>query len=255
MAKELELKKIELKVSIICCEGCKRKVKKLLQSVEGVLKTEIDSSQPKVTVLVGNVDPKILIKKLLKIGKQAEIWTTDTGKKPDKDKKETAEVVAVNTKKEKATDGDDKDKCLKSNEKKEIKINNPAKDEGFEKKETEKEHKKLSSIDNNVNSHAVQNTSAQPSVVPAGTCSDMNTPQSQYSHIGETTPKFLISTYSTSTVASSYAVPQIHYTGADKYFYGHPIEQIPAVQLEFHPPVPRVGDYFSDENTVGCHVM
>ncbi|PIA40681.1 hypothetical protein AQUCO_02400027v1 [Aquilegia coerulea] len=264
MAKELELKKIELKVSINCCDGCKRKVKKLLQSIEGVLKTEIDSSQPKVTVLVGNVDPKYLIKKLLKIGKQAEIWTDIGNKKPEKDKKEIAEVVAANTRKEKAIDGDggvklsnscDKDKCLKSNEKKDIKINlGREEDKRLEKKETEKEDKKLSSNNNNDNSRDVEYNSAQPISLVPGTRSDMNTMQSQYYPIGEHTSRFSISAYSTSTVASSYANPQIYYTGADHYFYGRPIEQMP-VQVNLYPPVPRVGDYFSDENTVGCHVM
>ncbi|XP_065865289.1 heavy metal-associated isoprenylated plant protein 36-like [Euphorbia lathyris] len=57
----------------MCCDGCKRKVKKILQGIEGVLKTEMDELQPKVTV-IGNVDPKILIKRLSKGGKQAEIW-------------------------------------------------------------------------------------------------------------------------------------------------------------------------------------
>ncbi|GAV84015.1 HMA domain-containing protein, partial [Cephalotus follicularis] len=66
--------KFELKVSVNCCGGCKKKVKKILQGVEGVLKTKIDPLQPKVTIL-GQVDPQILIKKLLKAGKQAEVWS------------------------------------------------------------------------------------------------------------------------------------------------------------------------------------
>ncbi|KAL5995883.1 hypothetical protein ACLOJK_025956 [Asimina triloba] len=40
---------------------------------EGVLKTHVDAEQGKVTV-TGNVDPSILIKKLQKSGKYAEIW-------------------------------------------------------------------------------------------------------------------------------------------------------------------------------------
>ncbi|PON65713.1 Heavy metal-associated domain containing protein [Parasponia andersonii] len=61
-----------LKVSIHC-EGCKKKVKKVLQSIEGVYTTTIDSQQHKVTV-TGNVDAETLIKKLLKSGKLAELW-------------------------------------------------------------------------------------------------------------------------------------------------------------------------------------
>ncbi|KAL2229766.1 heavy metal-associated isoprenylated plant protein 35-like [Sesamum indicum] len=61
-----------LKVSIHC-QGCKRKVKKVLQSIEGVYTTNIDSQQQKVTV-TGNIDAQTLIKKLVKTGKHAELW-------------------------------------------------------------------------------------------------------------------------------------------------------------------------------------
>lgn len=89
-----------LKVSIHC-EGCKRKVKKALQSIEGdllpfflllvllqllsgfhrfggfspagVYTTAVDVPQQKVTV-TGNVDADVLVKKLLRAGKHAEAW-------------------------------------------------------------------------------------------------------------------------------------------------------------------------------------
>ncbi|KAK2358270.1 heavy metal-associated isoprenylated plant protein [Trifolium repens] len=60
-----------LKVSIHC-EGCKRKVKKVLQSIEGVFTTTIDPQQQKVTV-TGNVAVETLIRKLAKAGKHAEV--------------------------------------------------------------------------------------------------------------------------------------------------------------------------------------
>lgn len=74
MAKDeiLKAKTWVLKVHIHC-EGCKKKVKKVLQSVEGVYTTVVDSAQQKVTV-TGNVDSETLIKKLLKSGKHAELW-------------------------------------------------------------------------------------------------------------------------------------------------------------------------------------
>ncbi|KAL5561499.1 hypothetical protein UlMin_031246 [Ulmus minor] len=68
-----------LKVSIHC-EGCKKKVKKVLQSIEGVYTTTIDSQQHKVTV-TGNVDSEILIKKLLRSGKHAELWPVEKSEK------------------------------------------------------------------------------------------------------------------------------------------------------------------------------
>ncbi|KAM7485095.1 hypothetical protein LguiA_001104 [Lonicera macranthoides] len=68
-----------LKVSIHC-EGCKRKVKKLLHGIDGVYTTEIDSKQQKVTV-TGNVATETLIKKLVRNGKHAELWPENrTGK-------------------------------------------------------------------------------------------------------------------------------------------------------------------------------
>ncbi|CAL9219137.1 unnamed protein product [Arabidopsis halleri] len=79
MSKE-EFMKIQtcvLKVNIHC-DGCKQKVKKILQKIEGVFTTKIDSEQGKVTVS-GSVDPSVLIKKLAKSGKHAEIWGAPKG--------------------------------------------------------------------------------------------------------------------------------------------------------------------------------
>ncbi|XP_071700946.1 heavy metal-associated isoprenylated plant protein 35-like [Rutidosis leptorrhynchoides] len=61
-----------LRVSIHC-EGCKRKVKKLLQSVPGVDDIEIDRLQQRVLV-TGDISPEILLRKLVKSGKHAELW-------------------------------------------------------------------------------------------------------------------------------------------------------------------------------------
>ncbi|KAK3010492.1 hypothetical protein RJ639_012711, partial [Escallonia herrerae] len=78
-----------LKVSIHC-QGCKRKVKKILQGIEGVYVTAIESQQQKVTV-TGNVDAETLIKKLVKAGRHAEMWPASPagkgkGKKSGKSK-------------------------------------------------------------------------------------------------------------------------------------------------------------------------
>ncbi|KAK1354199.1 putative Chloroplast-targeted copper chaperone [Heracleum sosnowskyi] len=73
----------------IHCEGCKKKVKKVLQSIEGVYMTVVDSGEHKVTV-TGNVDGQQLIKKLLKSGKQAELLpqtSQQVEKSPNKSKK------------------------------------------------------------------------------------------------------------------------------------------------------------------------
>ncbi|KAM1051832.1 hypothetical protein TB1_032668 [Malus domestica] len=60
----------------IHCGGCKKKVAKILKKIDGVYKTEFDGSfgkENKVTV-TGNVEPEILIRKLAKGGKHAELW-------------------------------------------------------------------------------------------------------------------------------------------------------------------------------------
>ncbi|XP_076896795.1 heavy metal-associated isoprenylated plant protein 35-like [Bidens hawaiensis] len=67
-----------LKVSIHCV-GCKRKVKKVLQTIEGVYTIDIDSKQHKVTV-VGNVEVETLVKKLIKTRKHAEKWPENPGR-------------------------------------------------------------------------------------------------------------------------------------------------------------------------------
>ncbi|KAL2534634.1 heavy metal-associated isoprenylated plant protein 35-like [Abeliophyllum distichum] len=71
-----------LKVSIHC-QGCKRKVKKVLQAIEGVYTTNIDAQQQKVTV-TGNIDAETLIKKLVKNGKHAELWPEKPCRKKEK---------------------------------------------------------------------------------------------------------------------------------------------------------------------------
>ncbi|KAL1225462.1 Heavy metal-associated isoprenylated plant protein 35 [Cardamine amara subsp. amara] len=67
----LPYKSCSLKVSIHC-EACKRKVKKILTSIEGVYRVDIDVKQHKVTVM-GIISPEILLKKLHKAGKNADL--------------------------------------------------------------------------------------------------------------------------------------------------------------------------------------
>ncbi|XP_031406184.1 heavy metal-associated isoprenylated plant protein 34-like [Punica granatum] len=62
----------------IHCDGCKKKVKKLLQKIEGVYTVAIDFEQGKVTV-TGIADPNRLIEKLEKSGKHAELWGPSKG--------------------------------------------------------------------------------------------------------------------------------------------------------------------------------
>ncbi|KAK0582336.1 hypothetical protein LWI29_024376 [Acer saccharum] len=90
-----------LRVSIHC-EGCKKKVRKVLKDIEGVYATDIDSQQHKVTV-TGNVDSDTLIKRLAKSGKYAELWPEKPAEK--KDKKPGKSKNDGNKQKEPTTDG------------------------------------------------------------------------------------------------------------------------------------------------------
>ncbi|CAD5196805.1 unnamed protein product [Musa acuminata subsp. malaccensis] len=82
MSKEDDSKFLKLQTCVvkvnICCDGCQKKVKKVLHKIDGVYTTTIDVENRKVTV-TGNVDPAILIRKLSKAGKHAELWSVKGG--------------------------------------------------------------------------------------------------------------------------------------------------------------------------------
>ncbi|CAI0551156.1 unnamed protein product [Linum tenue] len=95
----LKYKTWVLKVSVHC-EGCKRKVKKILNNIDGVYTTDVDLRQQKVTV-IGNVEGETLIRKLVKTGKHAELWPeSNPGEQKKKKKKSKKE-------KEKQEDSDE----------------------------------------------------------------------------------------------------------------------------------------------------
>ncbi|KAG6645997.1 heavy metal-associated isoprenylated plant protein 35-like [Carya illinoinensis] len=105
----LKYKTWVLKVSIHC-EGCKRKVKKVLKNIEGVYKTDVDLKQQKV-IVIGNLNPEILIKKLVKTGKHAELWPEKAGTKERKHgKHKNKEKQSDQESSEESNHGDDKEK-------------------------------------------------------------------------------------------------------------------------------------------------
>ncbi|KAK4603031.1 hypothetical protein RGQ29_011852 [Quercus rubra] len=246
MAKEVDLKKVELKVSVNCCDGCKKKVKKVLQGIEGVLKTEIDPLQSKVTVL-GNVDSKVLIKKLLKVGKQAEMWNSGN-QNAGKAKKE-AEVAVTKTECQ-------KDKCLDSHAtitdktKESIDSGDGNKNKTLKNDQTETESAaKISSIEVNKNEippnpQPYTNSTDHPILMNDG--GNVKTQTQCFYMVGPsavTTMPFY--------VIPSYMAPPFPPTNNGQEFYNsYSISQPP-----FQTPATEVGDYFSDDNTVGCSVM
>ncbi|KAB5529240.1 hypothetical protein DKX38_019321 [Salix brachista] len=93
-----------LKVSVHC-EQCKRKVKKVLDSIDGVHSTDIDLRLQKATV-VGDVDADTLIKRLKKkTRKHAELWPEKAvGDQKEAMKKDKAKNKEKGKEKEKQRD-------------------------------------------------------------------------------------------------------------------------------------------------------
>ncbi|KAK7337427.1 hypothetical protein VNO77_18002 [Canavalia gladiata] len=84
---------------LIHCDGCKKRVKKVLQGIDGVYTTEVDSWQNKVTV-TGNVDAETLIKRLSRSGKLVELWPEKPAEKKDNKKSGKSKGGDVNKEKE-----------------------------------------------------------------------------------------------------------------------------------------------------------
>ncbi|RLN34381.1 pollen-specific leucine-rich repeat extensin-like protein 2 [Panicum miliaceum] len=71
-AEPLQYTTTVLRVSIHC-EGCKKKVKKVLHNIEGVYKVTVAAAQHKV-IVTGSVGADALVRRLHKAGKQAALW-------------------------------------------------------------------------------------------------------------------------------------------------------------------------------------
>ncbi|XP_077211510.1 uncharacterized protein LOC143846825 [Tasmannia lanceolata] len=236
MAKEGDLKKVELKVSVNCCDGCKKQVKKTLQSIEGVLRTEIDLSQPKVTI-TGNVDPQILIRKLGKLGKPAELWGVES--------KKAKEVELTNTSakenKEKKKSGNENGKCStsgasdKTNEKETSGGGGDSKKGG--KNDSKGSNESASSIGSPSEVTKSEDFNIKPGIVHyAG-------------NVAGYTPYY-------PPVELYYTVPTVpnppQYNFQQGYYYEMPVYHPP---MQLRAQASSITNYFSEENTVGCTVM
>ncbi|EMS61901.1 hypothetical protein TRIUR3_17510 [Triticum urartu] len=92
-AEPLQYTTTVLRVSIHC-EGCKKKVKKVLHSIEGVYKVTIDATQHKVTV-TGSVAADALVRRLLKSGKHAALWPVPAPAPPATEAKKPEEAPSA----------------------------------------------------------------------------------------------------------------------------------------------------------------
>ncbi|KAK4772172.1 hypothetical protein SAY86_013947 [Trapa natans] len=226
MAKESDLKRIELKVTVDCCDGCKRKVKKLLQSIEGVLKVEIDPVNPKVTVF-GNVEPPVLVKKLAKAGKQADLrssipsFSSPTDQKGNKKEMNKDPLPCTTTKPDKVAGAP-------GGQEKIVKEATPG------EKETKKNQYTLIIPEKVVKTEGQENMLLEAAGI----------------RWSEQPPYPIGMPYYT---VCSYITPLPPFGQDFLAQGGRPTMAV--AQPMFEPPaMTRIGDYFSDENTVGCHI-
>uniref|UniRef100_A0A1D1YCR7 HMA domain-containing protein n=1 Tax=Anthurium amnicola TaxID=1678845 RepID=A0A1D1YCR7_9ARAE len=270
MAKEEDVKKIELKVSVDCCEGCRKKVLKAL-SIKGVLKTDIHPTLPKVTVL-GNVEPQTLIKRLAKCGKTAEVWPAEP-KKPENTEKGVSEVP-VTSGNEKAKDsakksgGSEPESNQKPGDKNKAKQSDPNRctgdgDQG-EKKAQKEAEKSGCEVVKNINPNCTAAT--LPTTITSFPQVSYMANHSMVQDSGNVAPPYARVYYA----MEPYPIPATYYTSnayaappppcciGDHCYYD-------SLSVHHHPPPPptpsvpslppQFGDYFNDENTVGCSVM
>ncbi|KAJ6729480.1 HEAVY METAL-ASSOCIATED ISOPRENYLATED PLANT PROTEIN 33-RELATED [Salix viminalis] len=244
-----------LKVSIHC-EGCKKKVKKVLQSIDGVYKTEVDSHQHKVTV-TGSVDAQILIKKLKKSPKDVQ----EVGGDDDHQKNIPAEKPGTDAKISGGNGGDDQNSGAESDDSgsgSAAPVAAAASGGGSGKKKKKKKKKKPS-IDSN-NGASGDNSGGVPAENSGGIINIQapSMPLTSHSpprqHIYPYPPIYqqLIPVsgvnYNTayrSASESCYAYPvyaPIHYHHQQRY-------QPPA------PPPDLINEYGDDDSDTGCSVM
>ncbi|KAG8382792.1 hypothetical protein BUALT_Bualt05G0114100 [Buddleja alternifolia] len=98
MTKDEDFKLLKIQTCVlrvnIHCDGCKQKVKKLLQRIEGVYQVNIEAEQQKVTIS-GSVDSANLIKKLIKAGKHAELWSTKTNQNHNQNQNQKQKATCI----------------------------------------------------------------------------------------------------------------------------------------------------------------
>ncbi|KAJ0988697.1 hypothetical protein J5N97_007053 [Dioscorea zingiberensis] len=247
MAKEDDLKIVELKVSVNCCQGCRRQVMKALSTVKGVLKTEIHPTLPKVTVY-GSVDAQTLIKKLAKRGKTAGLWPSTETHKLSKDS---------------STD----ETKPSSNLEKDIGIDNSTTVRTFRDEEKYSSNENISYVNedrikdiNGANSSETSTPDAQVLVtqVPPNMASSMMASHARVFYPMEPSSTAPLVYYTVNPhYASNYVQEGGHYPYQVPVYHHHPPPAPPPAPSPAVMQYQTLGfsDYFNDDNTVGCQVM
>ena len=228
----------------------------------GVLKTEIDPLQPKVTIL-GNVNPQILIKKLLKVGKHAELCSDKElrANRKEANEQKPAETTTVKEEKEKQNHGCEQQKQPNTIDIKIEKTKDVTQGANGSKKDSKNDNKetnmtKDASVPEEIKKetpplpHAEVDFTVHPetefSVYPNSHQYTNLRTQTQYCYIAQPCPIAM-----PCHALPSYPLPNMPTTRVNEYRH---FDQ-PRIQPPCMTPTVEVGDYFSDENTVGCQVM
>lgn len=250
----------------------------------GVLKTDIHPTLPKVTVL-GNVEPQTLMKKLAKCGKTAEVWPAEPKMQEKEEKKsdstgvEKGSAVDLSVKgggNEKAKDaGDGVKKSGGSEAEKNAKSEDKGKSTQGDNRccgDGDKGESKAQKEAGNLGSEVVKNvnpncaTSSLPNTVTALPQVNYVVNPSMVQDSGGLAPAYAPRLFY--AVEPNYPAPVTYYGTATAYappppccLQGHCYHHSPPVYHCPPPPAPvpsippQFGDYFNDENTVGCNVM
>ncbi|WOL11491.1 hypothetical protein Cni_G20254 [Canna indica] len=224
MAKEDDLKRIELRVSVNCCEGCNRKVLKAL-SIKGVLRVEIHSDESRVAV-IGNVDGKILIKRLSKVGKGAEITISPEATQKPKCKEEEEEM-----KKKKPDEPNEKERDKEENKNKSSSAETESKNSG-NGDERKKEGKEISA--KSTAYEALMSKSSNPAMELMASQARAGQPTEP---IAFPIPCYAISAYPAPSPCC---------------FSGHHCYEMP---LRQPPASATFGSYYDGNESVGCGIM
>lgn len=220
----------------------------------GVYKAQIDTYQPKVTV-IGNVDAQTLIKKLAKAGKTAEVWPSES-QKPSKEEnkvdsgKKAVDISTTNVKdKTKNMDTEKKSdnkecKCSISCASAESNGIDSCKVGGYNKEERTNAH----GFENGTTcSGSTLETAKNVFPVPQpGIVHEAGSVGSYMPYCYPIEPPMVHPMYYT---VGAYLAPPPYYA-PDRCYY-----ELPAIQPPVQSTAPRFTDYFNDDNTVGCSIM
>ncbi|KAI4341693.1 hypothetical protein MLD38_026386 [Melastoma candidum] len=242
----------------IHCEGCRRKVKKVLHSIDGVFTTTIDPQQHKVVVM-GDVDTDTLIKKLIKSGKQAEVWPEPVENTPVPNENQNDNNGTVN-------EGDDTSDVdeMGGEVKTAISTEGGEPTGGKKKKKKKKKKKNKGNPDLGALAPTMATLNPEPAAPDLGSTDLVSQPYQDFRtyQVIDYFPREYGTSYD-SVYAHPNSSSYMYQPPVNAYSYSSGSEMIATIQRHLHPPTSdpirnQEDDYYhdyDDEYNVGCSVM